>query len=584
MKLDQIIGLLVGAAFGIRLLDSRRAWWVRAAYGAVGFDLVRGAFAAESLLELPKLGAVGKATTLSGKTLRFQEHKVRNIQERVAYIHEQMVRSTRDPKVYALAREVVGARCGDDWCVPEKNGLKGVDALQAAVEEVKAIHAKVQERVRYTFDPTDYDAFQTADKTWELRTGDCFIKGTLVLRGDHQLVPIESLRVGDKIWGRDRWSGVTNIWEKGVLPTWNVRLNNGSSMRLTPDHKVWVASCEKHTTRVKASPCSCPVSERVVHRVTVRELRKGHVLLQPDRIPFGTGDMDPGRAYIEGLYLSDGWSDKYRFSISGKDGHPKEAQKREVESICAALGVSTRWHKRYIAVNDPEWTRRMSSMGRYAPQKQALSLDWGEGPAMNLLRGIMADSGKNSNGGSTFTTTSHRLFLQTRVLLKMAGLTASERYIEDHGGLGTHPIWRLGIRATKAEKVHAEKLLRVKEVVRDGAELPCCDIETDDHYVWLPEADWTTSQCDDMVVLEGAMLRTIGHKVRTRVVHTKPFNSWNHVFILVEMPNGKWVALDPIMKDRPAGWQVPRETWVREPFDAEIEEKGPTPKVPKAEA
>lgn len=173
MKLDQIISLLIGAGFGIRVLDARRAWWVRAAYGAVGFDLVRGAFAAESLLELPKLGAVGDAAAPSGKTLRFQEHKVRNIQERVAYIHEQMVRSTKDPAVYKLAREIVGARCGDEPCVPEKNALKGVGALDAAVGEVKAVHKAVQDRVRYVFDPLDYDAFQSARKTWEMRTGDC---------------------------------------------------------------------------------------------------------------------------------------------------------------------------------------------------------------------------------------------------------------------------------------------------------------------------------------------------------------------------------------------------------------------------
>jgi hypothetical protein len=123
----------------------------------------------------------------------------------------------------------------------------------------------------------------------------------------------------------------------------------------------------------------------------------------------------------------------------------------------------------------------------------------------------------------------------------------------------------------------------VKEVVRDGAEQSCFDIETDDHYVWLPEADWTTSQCDDMVILEGAMLRTIGIPFRTRVVQTVPFKTFNHVYGLAKLPNGKWVALDPIMKDKPAGWQVPREMMVVEPYDADVEEKS-VPHVPKVKA
>jgi hypothetical protein len=361
---------------------------------------------------------------------------------------------------------------------------------------------------------------QAVGQTGDHRIGDCFVKGTLVLRDNHELVPVESLRVGDRIWGLDKWTKVTNTWPKGVLKTWAVVLNNGSAVRLTPDHKVWVADCEKHDLWAvdsslpsprnglprgrRSRQCSCPVSERKIHRITVRELKKGQVVLQPDRIPFGSEKMDPDRAYIEGLYLADGWRETSRFSISGKDGKPKEKQKHEVKAICDRLGIATRWHKRYIVVKDSEWSDRVASMGTHAYSKRALSLNLDEGAALSLLRGIMADSGANTGGwGRTFTTTSRELFVHTRVLLKMAGLTASERYVPDHGGLGSHPVWRLQVRTNRAERereMRAPKLLRVKAVIRDGQELPCFDFETEDHYVWLPEADWTTSQCDEFAI------------------------------------------------------------------------------------
>lgn len=210
---------------------------------------------------------------------------------------------------------------------------------------------------KWTMDSWDslFDAICTVQKIQAVgqsgnhMIGDCFAKGTLVLRDDHQLVPVEALLEGDHIWGLDTWTMVTKTWDKPVLPTWSVRLNNGSSMRLTPDHKVWVLDCGAHANSAVFQPCSCPVAGRTSRRVTVRDLVPGQVLTQPTRLPDDLASVGPGRAHIEGL-------------------------------------------------------------------------------------------------------------------------------------------------------------LRVVEVVKGGKELPCFDFETEDHYVWLPEADWTTSQCDEFALYTTYMI------------------------------------------------------------------------------
>lgn len=160
MGIERVGAALIGVAFGTKVFDTRKPLWARIAYGAVAFDMVSMAFASEK----PALLGDSEEPREGRKVpLNFKEVRVRSIQERVALVHQQLLHGTRDPKVYGLAREILTRKCGDDWCVPEKAHRK----------EAEALFAEVRKRVRYTWDPTDYDAFQTPAKTLALRAGDC---------------------------------------------------------------------------------------------------------------------------------------------------------------------------------------------------------------------------------------------------------------------------------------------------------------------------------------------------------------------------------------------------------------------------
>lgn len=536
------------------------------------------------------LGRLGPRSTRSGAMVADSKlvlappkgtmHDVKTIEQRVNLIKMLIKKGSKNSELHEKTAEILSQKCDDagriyapnteaanlKWCVPEKDCWAEVQWLFNAVRKPSSKYA-----VRYTRDMILADTFTAPERTMlRKHSGDCFVQGTKVLRREgHALVPIESLREGDEIWGYGRWSRVTRVWgDKGFLRTWLIRLNNGSTMRLTPDHKVWVA--DRIVSRDEQGGHK-PDSQRITNlrRITVRELQPGQVVIQPDAVDFGTEAMDPRRALIEGLYLADGWVEDYRFAISGKDGCPKEAQKHEVEALCRELGVPTHWNKRSITVKDPQWALRLASMGAHAPEKRALSLDLDQPAASALLRGIMADSGANTCGKTrTFTTTSRELALQTRVLLKQHGITCSERFIVEHGGLGAHPIHRLQTRIpwqNRPTDMKATKLLAVTEVVRDDISLPCWDIETDDHFVWLPEADWTTSQCDDYVVLLGSMLMSIGHPIRIRVIQTQDKGSWSHVYLttpryFMDDPryraDAAWEAVDCSV-DKPCGWEAP---------------------------
>lgn len=304
---------------------------------------------------------------------------VGDIDGRVQHIIKLIRKGKRSPRIQLAVSKLLNRKCGGKWCIAEKDHKA----------EIKEIFRWCRSQVRYLADPRGVDTFRSPERTlFDFHGGDCFVAGTLVLRDDYQLVPVESLRVGNRIWGLNKWSTVSQTWDRGVRPTWTIMLNNGGSMRLTPEHKVWVQD------------------ESGLRRVTVSNLGTGDRLIRPDRIPFGAK------------------------------------------------------------------------------------------------------------------------------------------------------------RATKRADGKRPKSLAVKSVIRDGQEAHCYDFETDDHMVWLPEVDWTTSQCDDisstLSTLLAIALETAGYETRLRVIAVKPSppQAYSHILVLVGLPQRapeKWMPLDASV-DKPAGW------------------------------
>lgn len=414
------------------------------------------------------------------KTIRF--YPAGDISQRVGYIAAQMRKDAEDKDVVTEARRLLSGKCpvergGVDWCIQPKHWKEEILQLFNAVTNPNSAIA-----MRYTRDPLKYDAFGSSALHRRLPAGDCFVHGTLVLRDDHTLVPVESLKVGDRIWGLDKWTRVEQTWDKGVLPTWLIKLNNGSSMRLTPDHKVWVLVCEKHPTGSNCAQNTCPLSGRTKKVVRVHQLTKNMTLIQPDAIDAGLREIDP------------------------EDAVPA---------------------------------------------------------AKELVEGVMADSGASAHSGRCFTTTSRTLFMQTRILLKTQGVSCTERFVPNHGGLGKNPVWRLQERLKAEDRERGVKVLRVKAIVKDDIELPCFDFATEDKHIWLPEADWTVHNCDDMVIRLGALLMAVGYPVKCRVVAPagQP-GQWAHIYLAVGDEPGneaasKWYAIDPTEPQNGAFWEVP---------------------------
>ena len=138
VSLDQIAGLLFGAAFGSRTLDGSKSTVARIGYGLVGYDLVVNALRGGPLLGPTGAQRTGLVQLPSNRTTpKFEERRARTIAERVAFVHEQAAKGTRDPQIYQLAREILSRKCGNDFCVSEKDHWGEAVALFNEVKRLR---------------------------------------------------------------------------------------------------------------------------------------------------------------------------------------------------------------------------------------------------------------------------------------------------------------------------------------------------------------------------------------------------------------------------------------------------------------
>ena len=328
--------------------------------------------------------------------------------------------------------------------------------------------------------------------------GDCIPISTLALREDYTVVPFGSLAPGDKIMGDGQFTTVTEHAFTGEKPILDFELNNGSHLRCSPEHRVFLSSNEE---------------------VRAEDIKVGHLLRTPTSefpthsILNPTALAPEDFAWLLGVYVADGWTDlprHPRFMISGKDGFKKEEQKRRVESLMAQLDINTRWDKRYIAVNDRSMAEYMKTCGGHAPEKHLPSLLMSRPQVQSVIAGLAADASTANSGTITHGTTSEILALQLRILYRMLGQSVHIKRWDEHGGLGSHPMYRITVRQAD-DPNHPNTRRNSARVVAIREQEPemCCDITTDTGRYYLPESDVIVHNCEDLACYRVAELREL---------------------------------------------------------------------------
>lgn len=119
--------------------------------------------------------------------MQMRSFNIKTLDDRIAYLRRLVDAGKREPQVYAFTRRAVSRRCGEKWCVPEKDNLAEAKAIFGAMRNpnspdlvaARKLFRSIRGNVRYTSDIAGVDTYQKASHTLALRTGDCDDYSTL---------------------------------------------------------------------------------------------------------------------------------------------------------------------------------------------------------------------------------------------------------------------------------------------------------------------------------------------------------------------------------------------------------------------
>ena len=100
---------------------------------------------------------------ISKRKLRVRLHDVKSLDDRMRLIRQKIQQGKLEPEVIEWARKAVTKKCGNGWCIPEKDTMG----------EAKAIFEALRRDVRYTSDVLGADTYARASQTLRMHAGDC---------------------------------------------------------------------------------------------------------------------------------------------------------------------------------------------------------------------------------------------------------------------------------------------------------------------------------------------------------------------------------------------------------------------------
>lgn len=345
-----------------------------------------------------------------------------------------------------------------------------------------------------------------------LLAGDCVAEyEEIYVKGGRKR--IKDIEVGDEVLSYDfndqkyKYKKVLNKWDKGELPLYQVKFNNGASIDVTEKHPIWART--NPLTAKQARYEKIPLNEIDMNRDYTR---KTPVAIS---IPYEIKDIEwltEDHCFLVGHFLAEGFNDGHHVRTSGHEIPEEVIPRLEIYNIPYSKyknnsGVPI---VSYLASPFKEYLRKMlrNSFDFELPEEM---LHLPQNKLEAILDGYFCGDGhyhkrgKNENNiEKIYSTSCHKFAIQLHEISLKLGRYVYIYKQEKHGGVGKKPIYRIhDYKNTECRRPQGYEGLgeaRINSFEENGT-AHMYDIEVEDTHTFVFRNGILGHNCEDLAKL-----------------------------------------------------------------------------------
>lgn len=366
------------------------------------------------------------------------------------------------------------------------------------------------------------DHWAVPDVVWVNKKDDCLEENTEILV-KNGIRKIKDLKEGDLVLSYNydleqyEYKKVIEIWDKGMLDGYKIRLTNAHSLIATGDHRFYCRFSEDFPERYEIKR----LKNIRLDYWCKRQLHCVHLL------PEGVIDIDKNLAYLYGMYISEGYSREFTVHIA----QDKKDIRAKIENVLNKLNVPYSKSKRDIHssynILKSEIRDKLKDLGSNSFDKKLPLeiLNWNKESLRKLIEGMLDGDGtdctnykynfKNhqiKNDLWEYSTSSEQVAKIFNIIVrKVYGNCYYYKQLK-HQGKGKEPIWRLRFNpcslSNRREIYKGISTISISRNYLSGVKNKhFYDIEVEDnHNFILADSGIISHNCDGLARLSGDML------------------------------------------------------------------------------
>ena len=347
--------------------------------------------------------------------------------------------------------------------------------------------------------------------------GDCLEENTEIMVKD-DIKKIKDLQIGDLVLSynydleRYEYKPVTKLWDKGNLDGYDIKLKNGHNIIATGEHRFFCRTSEDYPKKYEI---------KKFKDIDLDSWSK-HQLHCVYRLPEGSVDINKNWAYLCGIYIAEGYSEKSHVCIAQDKPEIRVKIEQALNILHIPYTKSKRTKHAYYNILNSYYKDKLKELGNNSFNKKFPEdvLNWNNKSLKYLIEGLLDGDGcdctnykdnfadnLNHNALWEFSTSSEQVAKIFNLIVRKVYGNIHYYKQNNHQGVGKQPIWRLRFNpqglSNKREIFNGISCVSIaKSKVKEIKGKHYYDVEVqDNHNFILADSGVISHNCDDFAGL-----------------------------------------------------------------------------------